>query len=238
MKKSGFFWVGYADLMTSLFFIMLVLYVVSFAILQSKQGELKAAAEQLEEIKNIQKAIESLDPEYYEFDEINKRYKLNIVAKFKPNSSSIKDIPRSKRKKLAEAGKNLYDKIKSITDTVKTVDYLLIVEGNAARYRNNWNDNPNGGYRLSYNRALSLVDFWKDEGHDFSTIGNNQCEVIIAGSGYFSQSRDTINEQNNKRFTIQVTSKVGKFLHKGETKEEITKETSNRDGFGCSRNIN
>ena len=214
MKKSGFFWVGYADLMTSLFFIMLVLYVVSFAILQSKQGELKAAAEQLEEIKNVQKAIESLDSTYFQFDNINKRYKLNIVARFKPNSSNIRDINPVKRRQLADAGKNLYNKIKSITDTIKSIDYLLIIEGNAARYKNNYINNTNGGYKLSYNRALSLVDFWKIEGYDFSKIGNNQCEVIIAGSGYFSQSRDTVNEQNNKRFTIQVTSKVGKFLQK------------------------
>jgi hypothetical protein len=237
MKKSGFFWVGYADLMTSLFFIMLVLYVVSFAILQSKQGELKAAAEQLKEIKSVQQAIESLDSTYFQFDNINKRYKLNIVARFKPNSYNIKDIPDGRRNQLAEAGKNLYEKIKSITDTIKTVDYLLIVEGNAARYKNNWKNNANGGYRLSYNRALSLVNFWKKEGYDFSTIGNNQCEVIIAGSGYFSQSRDTVNEQNNKRFTIQVTSKVGKFLQKKEEKKEKIKETKSSNYFGCSRNI-
>ena len=82
MKKSGFFWVSYADLMTSLFFIMLVLYVISFAILQSKQSELQAAADQLKEIESVQKAIESLDSRYYQFDEINKRYKLNIDARF------------------------------------------------------------------------------------------------------------------------------------------------------------
>ena len=236
MKKSGFFWVGYADLMTSLFFIMLVLYVVSFAILQKQKGVLEVAAKQLDEIKNVQQAIESLDSTYFQFDEINKRYKLNIVAKFKPNSASIKDIPRSKRRELANAGKNLFNKIKSITDTIKTIDYLLIIEGNAARYRNNYKDNPNGGYRLSYNRALSLVDFWKNEGYDFSEIGNNQCEVIIAGSGYFSQSRDTVNEQNNKRFTIQVTSKVGKFLHKKEKIEHPKVLEKDSKGFGCSRN--
>ena len=75
MKKSGFFWVSYADLMTSLFFIMLVLYVISFTILQSKQGVLQAQAEQLEKIKNVQKAIENLDTTYYHFDDENKRSK-------------------------------------------------------------------------------------------------------------------------------------------------------------------
>jgi hypothetical protein len=214
MKKANFFWVSYADLMTSLFFIMLVLYVISFAIAKSKIGILEVAKVQLEKIKNVQKAIENLDSTYYQFDKINKRYKLNIDARFKPNSSNILDIPKNKRLELSNAGRNLFDKIKSIVDTSSVIDYLLVIEGNAARYNNNWVNNANGGYRLSYNRALSLVDYWKSMGYDFSLIGNNQCEVIIAGSGYFSQSRDTVVEQNNKRFTIQVTSKIGKFLHK------------------------
>jgi outer membrane protein OmpA-like peptidoglycan-associated protein len=208
---------------------MLVLYVISFTILQSKQGVLKAQAKQLEEIKNVQKAIESLDTTYYQFDKENKRYKLNIDAKFDPNSSNIKDIPINKRRAIALAGKNLYNKIESIIDTSKTIDYLLIIEGSTQRYRENWKNNPNVGYKLSYQRALSLYNYWKLKGADFSRLGS-QCEVIIAGSGYFSQSRDEQNENNNRRFTIQVTSKVGKFLLKKEaTMEKVNtvKESEN-----------
>jgi hypothetical protein len=219
MKKAGFFWVSYADLMTSLFFVMLVLYVISFAILKSKQSELQAAADQLKEIESVQKAIESLDSKYYQFDEINKRYKLNIEAHFRPNSSYINDIPLIKRNELAKAGENLFLKIDSIVKINTSVDYLLIIEGNAARYNGNYINDPDKGYRLSYNRALALFNFWKIKGFDFDKIGNNQCEIIIAGSGYFSQSRDTITEQNNKRFTIQVTSKVGKYLNKNDGKK-------------------
>ncbi|WP_299681145.1 flagellar motor protein MotB [uncultured Dokdonia sp.] len=216
MKKAGFFWVSYADLMTSLFFVMLILYIISFAIVKSKQSELQAAADQLKEIESVQNAIENLDSRYYSFDEINKRYKLNIDVHFKPNSSKISDIPFSKRQELALAGKKLFYKIDSIVKVNESVDYLLIIEGNAARYNENYIRDPDKGYRLSYNRALALFNFWKDEGFDFGEIGNNQCEIIIAGSGYFSQSRDTITEQNNKRFIIQVTSKVGKYFNKNE----------------------
>ena len=31
MKKSSFLWLGYVDLMTSLFFVMLVMFVIAFA---------------------------------------------------------------------------------------------------------------------------------------------------------------------------------------------------------------
>lgn len=215
MKKANYFWVSYGDLMTTLFFVMLVLYVVSFTILQSKQGILEAQAKQLEEIKSVQKAIENLDSTYYHFDKENKRYALNIDVRFQSNSSNINDIPVSTRNNISKAGKNLFDKIKSITDTISTVDYLLVIEGNAQRSHKNWIYNPNMGYELSYKRALSLYNFWTSQGADFRSLGS-QCEVIIAGSGYFSQSRDNKNEQNNRRFTIQVTSKVGKFLNKNK----------------------
>lgn len=211
MKKSSFFWVSFADLMTSLFFIMLVLYVITFAILQSKQSDLIVQAQQLEKIKNVQKAIENLDSTYYHFDSINKRYKLNIDVKFNPNSYEINDISLDKRLELAKAGKNLYSKIKSIIDTSSTIDYLLIIEGNTQRFNNNWETSPEVGYILSYKRSLSLYSYWKKMGYDFGDLGS-QCEVILAGSGYFSQSRDVLYEEKNRRFTIQVTSKVGKFL--------------------------
>ncbi len=225
MKKSNFFWVSYADLMTSLFFIMLVLYVVSFAILQSKQSDLEVQAQQLEKIKNVQKAIENLDTTYYHFDAENKRYKLNIDVLFNPNSSNIHDLPQETRLELAKAGNKLYDKVKSIIDTSKTIDYLLIIEGNAQRSSDNWKVSPDNGYILSYRRSLSLFNYWKEMGYDFRNLGS-QCEVIIAGSGYFSQSRDVIDEFKNRKFTIQVTSKVGKFLN---NKEEPVKKKTIKD---------
>jgi outer membrane protein OmpA-like peptidoglycan-associated protein len=218
MKKSNFFWVSYADLMTSLFFIMLVLYVVSFAILQSKQGELIAQAEQLKEIKNVQKALEGLDSIYFIFDNVNKRYRIREDVLFQSGSSKITDIPLNKRKELYNAGISLYNKIDEIIQSNPSVDYLLVIEGNTQRSNGNWKSSPNIGYELSYKRALSLFNYWKSRGLDFRGLGS-QCEIILAGSGYFGYSRDTENERNNRKFSIQVTSKVGKFLNKKNTHE-------------------
>ena len=215
MKRSNIFWVSYSDLLTSLFFVMLVLYIITFVILQQKLGVIEADARKLKEIENVEKALQTLDTTYFTFDNENKRYKLNVDVKFESNSWDITDIPYSNRLKIIEAGRNLYEKMEAVIDTNKKsdIDYLMVVEGNTQRSNNNWINNPDGGYRLSYKRALALFNFWEDNGVNFRELGT-QCEVIIAGSGYFSQSRDTINEENNRRFTIQVTSKVGKFLHK------------------------
>ncbi len=62
MKKSGFFWVGFADLMTSLFFIMLILYVVSFALYKKQIGKIDIITGALEKtIKELKLSVSDLE---------------------------------------------------------------------------------------------------------------------------------------------------------------------------------
>ena len=56
-KNSNFFWVSFTDLMTSLFFIMLVLYVLTFVKLTSQQ---KITEQQLNKMREIQSAVKEL----------------------------------------------------------------------------------------------------------------------------------------------------------------------------------
>ncbi|NVK75115.1 MAG: hypothetical protein HWE24_16720 [Oceanospirillaceae bacterium] len=214
MKKNSFFWVSYSDLMTSLFFIMLVLYVVTFVLLKKEKDGLLAKARQLEEIEAVEKALETLDTNYFQFDNSNKRYRLAIDARFTPNSASILDIPKEKRVEFLSAGKELYSKLDTIIQENPDINYLLVIEGNTQRFMNNWQVDPNMGYRLSYKRALALYNYWLSNGIDFRNLGS-QCEIVIAGSGYFGQSRDIENPNNNRKFSIQITSKVGQFLELG-----------------------
>ncbi len=247
MKNNNFFWVSFSDLMTSLFFVMLVLYVLTYVVLSQKEIELKESlvkfqkkeaefnltadsieqiksklqkvqvdVNKLKEIENVEKALEGLSSLYFDFDNHNKRYKLKINATFKPGSQNIYDISWDQLQQLKKAGRALYNRLSIVISQNKNVDYLLVLEGNNARIENgdwkNWEKIPNIGYSMSYGRALALFNFWKKEGIDFRLL-EPQCEIIIAGSGYFGQSRDNQNEDNNKRFTIQITSKIGKFLH-------------------------
>lgn len=215
MKKTGFFWVSYADLMTSLFFVMLVLYVITFVVLQVEVGKITTDAEIKKKIEKIQKALNSLDKKYFEFDDINKRYRLKTDIKFEGGSSKITDISEELREEIFQAGKELYSKIENVIINNPDVDYLIIIEGNTQRTEKNYIDIPNVGYELSYKRALALYNYWKSRGVDFTDLGS-QCEIILAGSGYFGYSRDLNNESKNRRFTIQITSKIGKILDKNE----------------------
>jgi hypothetical protein len=211
MKKKSFFWIGYSDLMTSLFFLMLVLFIVAYRVYEVDRKMLK-------EIKNVDKALKGLNNKYFEYDDINKRYRLKNDIIFDCNGCADTLKIRNYKKELPflkEAGKSLFNAIDSIIKRNPDVDYLLIIEGNTQRYNNNWLNYPDTGYKVSYNRALTLYNFWKNNGIDFREL-SPQCEIIIADSGYFGQARDLKHEWKNRRFTIQITSKVGKFLQKKE----------------------
>ncbi|MGL2988269.1 hypothetical protein ACSVH5_11800 [Flavobacterium sp. RSSA_27] len=200
-KRAKIFWTSYADLMTSLFFIMLVLFVLTISWMKKEQ---KATKDQLNKIKQIEKTVENINREYFKYEEEYKRYKLMIDVNFSSNSSNIRDIPVSLRADLLNAGKKLYEKMMEL-EKVKEVDFLLIIEGNAQKYNSNYIKAPDVGYNLSYNRSLSLVNFWKQNGIDFSEFDN--CEMLIVGSGYFGKNRES-NEVENRKFTIQITPKI------------------------------
>ena len=200
-NRDGF-WISYGDIMTSLFFIMLVLFGLY-------QLRVSASLNELKEIKEIQFALENLDKRYFKFDEKNKRYKLTTDVNFKSNSYSILDIPTEKRILIKEAGKNIYELMEKLKQENPNVNYLLIIEGNTQRAMKNHLMRPTDGYRLSYNRALALMYYWLISGYDFRKLDN--CELLIVGSGYFSKSREE-NEIENRKFTIQITPKIGEFI--------------------------
>ncbi len=204
MKKQNkeIFWISYGDIMTSLFFIMLVLFGLY-------QLRVSVSLNQLKEIKQIQLALENLDTKYFKFDDKNKRYKLITDVKFNSNSYDITDIPIEKRKIILEAGENIYQLMKKLNEENPTINYLLIIEGNTQRALNNHLLRPTDGYRLSYNRALSLMYYWQSNGLNFKDLNN--CELLIVGSGHFSKSREK-NELENRKFTIQITPKIGEYI--------------------------
>ncbi|OZI08987.1 hypothetical protein BWI93_06385 [Siphonobacter sp. BAB-5385] len=198
--------------MTSLFFVMLVLYVLTVAILKSKEEGYINDALKYQKIQTIERALQELNGTYFRYDENNKRFRLGVDVNFKPNRADMSELDARTRSGLLEAGKVLFRKIKNVAKENPDVSYMVVVEGNAQRANDNWQSSfgRQNGYELSYRRALALVDFWKQNGINFDQFKN--CEVLIVGSGHFGKSRDPRNENANRRFTIQITSKVGKSL--------------------------
>lgn len=202
------FWVSYGDLMTSLFFVMLVLVIGLLAWVQSldqfakKEEVYQATQKQIDKINELQKSTEDLDPKYFAYDDRYKKFVLNIEIKFPRESAYFGELPEETQNQLFEAGNILYS---FISDKHKELgaDYVLVIEGQASKDHYIYNN------ELSYRRALSLKNFWLNNGLDFSSIGG--CELLVAGSGTGGVPRDTTDEENNQRFLVTLITKPGEI---------------------------
>lgn len=206
MRKKAFFWASYADLMSSLFFIMLVLFVLTIVMLQKQMKEIedmrRATEVEINKIKEIQNAISNIDSTYFSYNAEHKKHILKIDVGFQTNSADITDIGEITRKQLLDAGIVINQFIKKACKKYKT-QYLLIVEGQASR------DNFVRNNELSYERALALVNYWENNGIYFNP---KQCEVIISGSGQNGTLRiqpDVAGNVKNQRFLIHILPKPG-----------------------------
>ena len=108
-NKKDSFWLSYSDLMTSLFFIMLVLFIVSIVKMKGINAELNRTAnatkKQLEKIEELNNSIKEIDNKYFKYDEQFKRHTLrDIDVSFNTYSSDIQDIEKEQLDKLLKAG--------------------------------------------------------------------------------------------------------------------------------------
>jgi hypothetical protein len=214
-KKESFFWTSYSDLMTSLFFIMLTLFVLVIVLLHKR---MEATENQLQAIKEVEASTKELDKsDYYAYKKEYKKYVLNVRCYFDELKSDLSDL-QTDTEKLKAAGIEL----QSFLERNSTNQYLLIIEGQASRNSVKLTDK---NYDLSFQRALTLMKFWKDVCH--INFGTN-CEIQIAGSGDgrynfgFTDGEDNVtfreldntlmrergeNESENQRFVIHIIPK-------------------------------
>ena len=223
MKKNNFFWVSYSDLMTSMFFVMMVLFFVTILKLKST---IKILKEERIVLETVQKNVEKLQDrkELFSYDSKYKRYTLIFDVQFKNDSSKIRakslENFETTEGKLRETGKELKKIIDDLITLQKTdsayynISYMIVVAGSASR-----TGKEDHNYELSYQRAYNLYKFWRDELNiDFDgTSYHELVEFQIAGNGIGGVGRLN-NETANQRFIINVVPKIGSLIKK---KEEI-----------------
>ena len=199
-NRNNTFWLSYSDLMTSLFFIMLVLFIVCVV---KMKGTVIAKEEQIRKIEELNNSIKEIDNKYFEYDEQFKRHTLkDIEVSFNTYSSNINDIGQEQLDKLLKAGQAIVRFMNSAKNKIPEAQYILIVEGQSSK------DYYTRNYELSYERALALIKFWSNNGIEFDTLGN--CEVLISGSGQSSKFRvqpDVRGNKDNQRFVIHIIPK-------------------------------
>lgn len=231
-NKKSLFWTSYSDLMTSLFFAMLVLFVVVVVAmgaanrqvnklndqLEDTLAQLKTALdsanvtiEQQKQLLNLREQFETLTKSTcLDYDASKRMFyvpRLQNVEIFQPDQDIIKEeyIPL-----VNEVGRDIKNIINSLKSSSANFKYQLVIEGYAAipyseLRAHSYNPDNEYMYLLSYRRALALYRRWKS-----LNLRDGNTEIIIAGSGFNGINRDTNNENNNKRFVIQIIPKIEK----------------------------
>lgn len=209
-KKRDFFWLSYSDLMTSLFFVMLVLFVLVYTMQSSTIKELAASKRELDRIKEIENAVNNIDKRYFLYDSLNKKHVLNIDFRFGRGSYDFFTTDRDVRKELVEAGRAIEDLVHKFPKEMN-VKYQLVIEGQASKDNYYENECQNNDV-LSYHRAQALVKLWKANGIELDQLDN--CELIIAGSGEKGKPRNSPDTPPaNQRFLISIIPKIGELEH-------------------------
>ncbi len=224
-NKKALFWTSYSDLMTSLFFAVLVLFVVVVVAMGAVNRQVQEAKEKLEkalidanatneqlnQILRLQDQFNTLTTSSsLKYDEQKRMFYAKDfvgIEIFEPNKDIIKD---EYVETVNRVGKDIKELIESLKANNKDFKYQLVIEGTAAiPYRElkagTFNPDNVGMYELSYRRALALYNKWKH-----LNFRESNTEIIIAGSGFNGINRDKIVEDNNKRFVIQIIPKIEK----------------------------
>lgn len=215
-NKKSLFWTSYSDLMTSLFFAMLVLFVVVVVAMGTVNKQLKDALnranitiEQQNQVLKLQEQFQTLaSSTSLDYDEEKRMFYAKDfvgIEIFQPNDSEIKQEFLGKVDEVGSDIKNIIDSLNRRSNRFK---YQLVIEGTAAipykeKIAKTFNPNNYEMFLLSYRRALALYKRW-----EYLNFPESNTEVIIAGSGFNGKNRDDIIEENNKRFVIQIIPKI------------------------------
>lgn len=210
--NKSFFWASYADLMTSLFFVMLTLFIVVIIALNNARNEaikqteeLQAKIDKADELNNATRELDTNHSKYFQYYPEHKKHKLVVDVSFSLGDASMNNISVTTKNDLINTGHILQEFVNKTINSNPQIQYLLIIEGQASR------DSYIRNYELSYERALSLKRFWEENGIVF----NKNCEVLICGSGDGRLSGTGLmrekTEKLNQRFLIHILPKPGKI---------------------------
>ncbi|QKG53887.1 hypothetical protein [Hymenobacter sp. BRD67] len=232
---------------------MLVLFVLSYKLFQDESERLKEAnkqlnarLEQLDVIQRIENSLRTMmsDKTLFQYEPKFRRYTLARDVAFVGGKWDLSSPEKALQhpedaKYLAATGEKLRIIVDSLlilkksTPKLRDVSYVLAIVGSASNlYKDPYHPKydtyaytsyENWNYILSYQRAKSLYDFWKNNNIvDFdSKKYHDVVELILAGNGFGGVGRYNENgaeynteEWKNQRFLIQIIPKVGRVVLK------------------------
>ena len=187
--------------------------------------DVKASNEQLQQILQLDKQFKELsNSTRLAYDEKKKMFYAKDfvgIEIFDPyTGNNLEQATRILDKylpKVEAVGKDLKGILDKLHKENPNFRYQLVIEGTAAipweeKVSGTYNPDSPVMYDLSYRRALALYNMWKN-----LDLRKYNTEIIIAGSGFNGINRDNANEDNNKRFIIQIIPKVSRPKPNQET---------------------
>lgn len=206
-KKETNYWMSYADLLTGLAIIFIIICIVV-------GKKYQATLEQMRAIRAIEQTFEDFDKQsdIFTYDEENKIYQLEVKPEFHKNCSvKLKDSVRTK-KDLVAAGEDLQAFVEKMYQKTK-ISLVIVIEGRAAKHLDGVNMKQNLDWnkrdakrvkKCSLDRAKYLYDLWN------TTTELNNLDFIdlsIAGKGFEGKGRYPYKsklEEKNKNFVVKI----------------------------------
>ena len=220
-KKETNYWMSYADLLTGLAIIFIIISIMLGGRLTECQGDLKdytkrysADSAQVAALKILDNTFSELEnqTELFKYDKKNKIYKLEVTSQFGGNCSiKLKDSTKTKRQLIA-AGDALQKFVENMYKKTQ-INLVIVIEGRAAKHldgknmKQNLEWNKRGAKmakKCSLERAKYLFDLWN------TTTELNNLDFIdlsIAGKGFGGKGRYPYKgklEEKNKNFVVKI----------------------------------
>jgi hypothetical protein len=209
-RRPDYFWISYSDLMTSLFFIMLVLFVLAKVEWDKVKIELEEekekAVKNYEDLKRISESINKVEGEYFKYDSDKRSFSLKAdTIKF---GTAKTELSSGAKTHLTLAGRELAEKIRNLEKEYKAHDvrYTVVLEGMSSEDKNIGKTLMN--YQFSYERAWQVKQLWDNAKINFSPT----TEIQISGTGIDGLGMVLPkSHSSNQRILIHVVPKIGKF---------------------------
>jgi len=223
MQDRSYFWPSFVDLMTSLFFVMLVMFAIYFVSTQKLLKEKEKKAKEYERIAYLNRLLDPIreDTKHFKYDPEYNRYLLTQDVKFVTDRHDInrfEDLqvpgqdPEAVWVYLRDAGRTVQKVVNDLYAKEKLLNgakYMVVLTGVAS---NLGEQDHAHNYDLSYWRAKSLYEFWKrDLQFDLDNPRYHKVlELSIGGVGVGGVDRFTGSmeeEKKNQRIIIQIVPK-------------------------------
>lgn len=117
MKNQHFFWISYSDLMTTLFFIMLVLFAVCYSVVKKTELDIK----EYENLSELRNKVEEAQNKLEEEQEKNKKDKEELKAAQEQNEKDKEELAK-KEQELEGKNKEIADKDTELKQKEKALE--------------------------------------------------------------------------------------------------------------------